>query len=123
MQNHAAVFRTGESLQEGIEKLRQTAHSFADVLVADRSLIWNTDLVETMELDNLLGQAMATIESAVARKESRGAHFRLDYPDKDPEAGKIVTVIRKGDDGNMEVVRQPIPEMRDELQQIIEENK
>ena len=83
MQNHAAVFRTGETLQEGIDKLRLTAQSFADVRVADRSLIWNTDLIETLELDNLLGQAMATIESAVARKESRGAQAREDYPDRD----------------------------------------
>ncbi len=83
MQNHAAVFRTGESLQEGVEKLRVCAHSFADVRVADRGLIWNTDLVETMELENLLEQALATIESALARKESRGAQAREDYPDRD----------------------------------------
>ncbi|MGI9225672.1 MAG: succinate dehydrogenase flavoprotein subunit [Woeseiaceae bacterium] len=83
MQNHAAVFRTGEVLQEGVELLRKTFASFADVRVADRSLIWNTDLVETMELENLLLNATATIESAANRLESRGAHAREDYPDRD----------------------------------------
>jgi succinate dehydrogenase / fumarate reductase flavoprotein subunit len=83
MQNHAAVFRTGETLQEGVELLRKTFASFADVRVADRSLIWNTDLVETMELENLLLNATATIESAANRLESRGAHAREDYPDRD----------------------------------------
>jgi succinate dehydrogenase / fumarate reductase flavoprotein subunit len=83
MQNHAAVFRTGESLQEGIDKLEQVLASFADVSVADRTLIWNTDLVETLELDNLLLQAMGTIKSALNRTESRGAQAREDYPDRD----------------------------------------
>jgi succinate dehydrogenase flavoprotein subunit len=85
MQNHAAVFRTGESLQEGIDKLEQVFASFADVGVSDRSLIWNTDLVETLELDNLLLQAMGTIKSALNRTESRGAQAREDYPDRDDE--------------------------------------
>jgi succinate dehydrogenase / fumarate reductase flavoprotein subunit len=83
MQDHAAVFRTGESLQEGITKLEQVFASFADVAVSDRSLIWNTDLVETLELDNLLLQAMGTIKSAANRTESRGAQAREDYPDRD----------------------------------------
>jgi succinate dehydrogenase / fumarate reductase flavoprotein subunit len=83
MQNHASVFRTGESLDEGIELLRRTFHRFADVHVSDRSLIWNTDLVETMELENLLLNATATITSAANRRESRGAHARQDYPDRD----------------------------------------
>ncbi len=83
MQDHAAVFRTGESLQEGITKLEQVFASFADVSVSDRSLIWNTDLVETLELDNLLLQAMGTIKSAANRTESRGAQAREDYPDRD----------------------------------------
>jgi succinate dehydrogenase / fumarate reductase flavoprotein subunit len=85
MQNHAAVFRTGETLVEGVELLRKTFASFADVQVSDRSLVWNTDLVETMELENLLVNATATIESAANRLESRGAHAREDYPDRDDE--------------------------------------
>ncbi len=83
MQDHAAVFRSGESLQEGIDKLEQVFASYADVGIADRSLIWNTDLVETLELENLLLQAMGTIKSAINRTESRGAQAREDYPDRD----------------------------------------
>jgi succinate dehydrogenase / fumarate reductase flavoprotein subunit len=82
MQADAAVFRTAESLQHGCARLGETHASFADVRVADRSLIWNTDLVETLELDNLLGLALATINSAENRKESRGAHAREDFPDR-----------------------------------------
>jgi len=85
MQNHAAVFRTGESLGEGVELLGNTYASFTDVRVTDRSLVWNTDLVETLELENLLLNATATIESAENRKESRGAHAREDYPDRDDD--------------------------------------
>jgi succinate dehydrogenase / fumarate reductase flavoprotein subunit len=83
MQSHAAVFRTGESLQEGIHKLERVFASFADVGLADRSLVWNTDLVETIELENLLLQAMGTIKSAIHRTESRGAQAREDYPERD----------------------------------------
>jgi succinate dehydrogenase / fumarate reductase flavoprotein subunit len=83
MQNHAAVFRTGEVLAEGVHKLAAVHASFADVQVSDRSLVWNTDLIETLELDNLLGQALVTMQSAENRKESRGAHAREDYKDRD----------------------------------------
>jgi succinate dehydrogenase / fumarate reductase flavoprotein subunit len=83
MQTHAAVFRTGESLQEGVHKLTDVFNSFTDVSVSDRNLVWNTDLIETLELDNLLSQAVATMHSAANRQESRGAHAREDFPDRD----------------------------------------
>ncbi|MBA2591857.1 MAG: succinate dehydrogenase flavoprotein subunit [Gammaproteobacteria bacterium] len=85
MQAHAAVFRTADLLQEGIAKLRVVWDSFADVQVSDRSLIWNTDLVETLELENLLSQAVVSIHAAGNRTESRGAHAREDYPNRDDE--------------------------------------
>ena len=85
MQNHAAVFRTGDSLDEGAALLQKSYASFADVHVSDRSLIWNTDLIETLELENLLLNAITTIESAANRLESRGAHAREDYPDRDDQ--------------------------------------
>jgi succinate dehydrogenase / fumarate reductase flavoprotein subunit len=85
MQSDAAVFRTGESLNDGKRRLAEVFDSFADVQVSDRSLIWNTDLIETLELDNLLGQAVATMHSADIREESRGAQAREDFPSRDDQ--------------------------------------
>lgn len=85
MQKHAAVFRTEESLAEGKAKIDQTREMFSDVKVVDKSLIWNSDLVETLELANLLDQAAITVHSAFNRKESRGAHAREDYKERDDE--------------------------------------
>ena len=83
MQEDAAVFRTGKTLDEGVAKLRAIHAAGEDIKTTDRGLIWNTDLVETLEFDNLIGQALVTVESAANRKESRGAHAREDYPDRD----------------------------------------
>jgi succinate dehydrogenase / fumarate reductase flavoprotein subunit len=83
MQRHAAVFRTDELMAEGIEKLEGIYAGFTDVGIKDRSMIWNTDLIETLELDNLISQALCTIKGARNRKESRGAHMHEDFPDRD----------------------------------------
>ena len=85
MQSHAAVFRTGDSLRTGMDKVNALNANFSNVSVADKSMIWNTDLIETLELSNLLPQAVATVASALNREESRGAHARDDFQDRDDE--------------------------------------
>ncbi|MCA4920781.1 MAG: succinate dehydrogenase flavoprotein subunit [Roseomonas sp.] len=85
MQTHAAVFRTSELLKEGVAKMAQVAGSYGDIKIADRSLIWNSDLVEALELDNLIGNALTTVVGGEARKESRGAHAHEDFPDRDDD--------------------------------------
>ncbi len=83
MQKHCAVFRDTELLNQGVEKMAAIYNRMTDVAVKDRSMIWNTDLVETMELDNLIGQAVVTMNSAANRTESRGAHMHEDFPERD----------------------------------------
>jgi succinate dehydrogenase / fumarate reductase flavoprotein subunit len=85
MQTNCAVFRTGEVLSEGVRLIDEVAAGAADVKVTDRSLIWNTDLIETLEFDNLIAQAVVTMNSASNRTESRGAHAREDYPNRDDQ--------------------------------------
>ena len=85
MQKDAAVFRTPEGLKDGVERIRECVKGFEDVRVSDRSLVWNSDLIETLELQNLLGQALVTIVSAENRMESRGAHAREDFWSKDAQ--------------------------------------
>ena len=83
MQDDAAVFRTGETLEAGSKKINAIWKSVEDIATTDRSLVWNSDLIETLEFDNLIIQAAVTVDSAAARKESRGAHAREDYPKRD----------------------------------------
>jgi succinate dehydrogenase / fumarate reductase flavoprotein subunit len=108
MQLDAAVFRTGETLEQGVAKVRNIHASFADVKVSDRSLVWNSDLIETFELQNLLGQALATIVSAQNRTESRGAHAREDYPDRDDANWMKHSLCWVDNDGSTHIDYRPV---------------
>jgi succinate dehydrogenase / fumarate reductase flavoprotein subunit len=83
MQENCAVIRTGDVLAEGHDKIHDVWHGTEDIHVTDRSLIWNSDLIETLEYDNLILQAVTTMDSAANRTESRGAHAREDFPERD----------------------------------------
>ena len=108
MQDHAAVFRTGEVLAEGVEKLSAVWSEKGDIAVSDRSMIWNSDLVETLEYDNLMYQAAATMNSAAHRTESRGAHAREDYPDRDDKEWMKHTLVWCDDDGKIRFDYRPV---------------
>ncbi|MGY1457295.1 succinate dehydrogenase flavoprotein subunit [Luteimonas sp. A534] len=108
MQADAAVFRTGSTLAEGVAKIREINASFADVKVSDRSLVWNSDLIETFELQNLLGLSLATIVAAENRKESRGAHAREDFPDRNDAEWQKHSLTWVDDAGNTRIDYRPV---------------
>ncbi|MEO6967412.1 MAG: succinate dehydrogenase flavoprotein subunit [Rhodanobacteraceae bacterium] len=120
MQADAAVFRTEETLKEGCKKISEVYASFEDVSVTDRSLIWNSDLVETFELANLLGQAVATMYSAQQRTESRGAHAREDFPERDDEHWMKHTLVGVNEEGACSFDYRPVHmnTLTDEVQSI-----
>ncbi len=108
MQTHAAVFRTGESLSTGLEKVNALYKQFDDVKVTDKSMVWNTDLIENLELSNLFPQAIATVASALNRPESRGAHARDDHKDRDDESWMKHTLATVSDEGKVDIDYRPV---------------
>ncbi|RDS80551.1 succinate dehydrogenase flavoprotein subunit [Dyella monticola] len=108
MQEDAAVFRTGETLKEGSRKISDVHDSFKNVRVSDRSMVWNSDLIETLELSNLLDQAVATMHSAEQRPESRGAHAREDFPDRDDHNWMKHTLVKVDESGKTSFDFRPV---------------
>ena len=120
MQNNAAVFRNSVVLKEGVELIDKSAENLADLNVSDQSLIWNSDLVETLELENLMACAKATMHSAEARHESRGAHAHEDYPDRDDENWMKHTLTWVDEKWDVKIDYRPVHEytLTDEVEYI-----
>ena len=108
MQGHANVFRTEEIMAEGVKKIEKVYASYKDIAISDRGTVWNSDLVEALELDNLRGQALVTLAAALNRKESRGAHAREDYKDRDDKNWMKHTLIWVDDKGKVSFDYRPV---------------
>ncbi len=108
MQDHCAVFRTSEVLAEGVNKINEIAKSFTEVQITDRSLVWNSDLVEALELENLLVQAVVSLTSAENRHESRGAHAHENFPDRNDDVWMKHTVTWLDDAGKVTIGYRPV---------------
>ena len=108
LQKHCGVFRNKETLSKGIEKINDVFDMFNDVSITDKSTIFNTDLVEALELDNLIAQSKVTLASAINRNESRGAHAREDFPNRDDDKWLVHSLTWLREDGNTEFNTRPV---------------
>ena len=120
MQADAAVFRTTETLANGASSLQETAKSIGDLKLNDTSMIWNSDLVEALELDNLMVSSVATVESAKNRRESRGAHAHEDFPDRDDEVWMKHSLAKVDENWGTELSYRPVHDytLTDEVEYI-----